>query len=182
MTGNVNAAPVRLTDCHRERVTQMKYFLPMMLVCGVFLTACNSIEAPAWMQPKSSQSLDGTDNFDLGPTGLPMSTQQRFPDVPLPANVVEDRERSFVYESTDVKIGRMVYTTKATVAEIAQFYIREAPAASWTPERVMEANGAELLFVKPGKRLTVAIEDLGTVRGRRLILLMVPTNTGGSSF
>jgi hypothetical protein len=130
------------------------------------------------MQPKSDlPPLDSGDDFDLGPEGLPMSTQQRFPDVPLPTDVQEDRERSFVYESTDIKIGRMVYMTKAGVGEIAQFYIREAPAAGWTAERVMEANGAELLFVKPGKRMTVTIEDFG-IRGRRLTVLMVPTSSG----
>jgi len=106
--------------------------------------------------------------------GLLISTEQRFPDLPLPVGVKEDAERTFVFESSDLAVGRMVYATKSTVNELAQFYIDECPAADWELDSVIQANGAELLFRKPGKRLAVMIRDLGVARGRMLTLTLTP--------
>lgn len=105
---------------------------------------------------------------------LPLSTEQRFADVPLPADVRADLERTYVFESKDLQIGRMVYYSKAAVAELAQFYIKECPAADWELESVLQANGAQLVFRKPGKRLSVDIRPQGIGRSQMLILNLTP--------
>lgn len=103
--------------------------------------------------------------------GLPMSTEQRFSDVPVPAGVKEDLERSYVYESATLQIGRMVYTIRATVNQLTQFYIDECAALDWKLESVLQADGAELSFVRPGKRLRVTIRSLGVARGGSLLVV-----------
>jgi hypothetical protein len=107
--------------------------------------------------------------------GLALATDQRFKDVPLPVGVKEDLERSYVYESANLQIGRMVYTTREDVNSLAQFFIRECPSAQWQLEHVVQAGGADLEFRKPGKRLYVQIRNLGVTKGRLLIINLTPT-------
>lgn len=107
-------------------------------------------------------------------SGLPLARTQRFKDVPLPSDLRQDLDRTYVYESGSLQIGRLVYTSKASVQELAQFYIRECPAAGWRLDRVLEAEGAQLIFTKPGKRLEVMVKPQGTARSRLLILNLTP--------
>ncbi len=114
---------------------------------------------------------------------LQMAPNQRFRDVPLPAKASEDLDRSYVYESQDMQVGRMVYTIRASVNDIAQFYIDACPAADWKLISVKQAEGgSELLFRKPGKKLEVSIFPLGLFRGKRLVLHLVPDQTTESGF
>ena len=103
-----------------------------------------------------------------------MSSTQRFADVPLPVGLSEDPDRTFVYESGSLMMGRMVYTTRASVAELAQFYIDSAPAASWKMTNIIQTGDAEIDFTKPGKKLVVKVQDLGRIKGRRLSLTYTP--------
>jgi hypothetical protein len=147
----------------------------------VLLTAC---ETMPWDRRSSSSgdvmAGDGTADTSMeapivAPPGLQLSAESRFADVPLPSGVREDRERTYVYESKTVQIGRMVYTLRASVADVAQFYIRECPVSGWKLERSLQADGAELLFEKPGKRLEVIVRDIGLARGgTSLVLHLTP--------
>ena len=115
------------------------------------------------------------------PDTLQMSTNQRISDVPLPAKAKEDLERSYVYESSSLQLGRMVYTVRASVNEIAQFYIDNAPAAGWKLINIKQAEGgAELLFRKEGKKLEVSVIPLGVLRSQRLVLHLVPDSVTGT--
>ena len=129
---------------------------------------------------KSSAPVPGIDNGTgteagmlPGPGLLPAPTP-RFPDIPLPQGLKEDIERSYVYESATLQIGRMVYTSRDALNELARFYLQECPGNGWELDEVLTADGYEILFEKPGKRLTVTIRDLGMTRGRLLVLNLVP--------
>lgn len=116
-------------------------------------------------------------------SSLQMSPNQRIKDVPLPQKAKEDLERSYVYESANLQLGRMVYTINAPVTEVAQFYIDAAPAAGWKLINVKQAEGgAEMLFRKEGKKLEVSVKPLGLLRGQRLVLHLVPDTITESKF
>ena len=121
----------------------------------------------------SSSTMSSSGGFD----SVTALADRRFPDIPLPPGAREDLQRTYVYESGAIQIGRMVYSVKAPVNEVAQFYIEQAPRNQWVLESVMQAEGAQLLFTKPGKRLQVYIRDSGvTKRGVELILHMTPVD------
>ncbi len=146
------------------------------------LVACQGVSMPKMpgfgrssTPPPTDDALGGTPATPaISGSGLAISTSQRFPDIPLPVGLKDDPERSFVYESSSLALGRMVYTSKSTVNELAQFFIDECPAADWQLDRVIQANASEMVFRKPGKRLDISIQDLGIGRGRRLSITMVP--------
>lgn len=145
------------------------------VVCAAVFAACNT--TPDELQPIEPEetgfaSPAASPHGDLG---LALAPQQRFPDVPLPADLREDTARTYVYQAPGIEVGRMVYTTKASTNDIAQFFIRECPAADWKLDSVTQAeNGVQLIFNKPGKRLDVSARDQGLARSRELVLHLTP--------
>lgn len=138
------------------------------------LTGCETLSRGNDGQDSlSTSTMSSRSAFD---TISPLA-DRRFPDIPLPPGAREDIQRTYVYESGTIQIGRMIYTVKAPLNEVAQFYIQHAPRDGWALDSVMQAEGALLLFTKPGKRLTVSIRDTGmTKRGVELILHMTPVD------
>lgn len=107
--------------------------------------------------------------------GIPASSHKRFNEIPLPDNLREDTQRTFVYDSRTVKIGKMVYYSKNSVNELAQFYITNAPLDNWTLVSTTQSDDSVLLFfVKPGKRLNVESIRGGVGRSNELILNYLP--------
>lgn len=153
-----------------------------VLVLSAMLGACTTMQNPfqkASTPPPAELPPDTPPPAaEPGPPppepGLPLAPTQRFADVPLPQGAKEDPEKTFVYEDRTLQIGRMVYSTRATVNELAQFYINEAPTGGWKLVNNIQAAGQELQFVKPGKRLTVIVRDLGPAKGRQLWLTVTP--------
>jgi hypothetical protein len=92
-----------------------------------------------------------------------VSSQQRFPDIPLPVGARED-PRTYVYQSASLRVGRLVYTMRASMADLANFFLSECPAADWELKTFVQADGAELRFMKGGEVLLVRIREVGVTR------------------
>ncbi len=151
------------------------------IVCGAVFAGCQTMPWQRDTMPpvellEDTETSQGTVTAAPPQTpALQMAPNQRFKDVPLPMKAKEDLDRSYVYESPSMQVGRMVYTIRAPVNDIAQFYIDACPAADWKLVSVKQGTGgAELLFRKPGKKLEVSILPLGMLRGKRLVLHLVP--------
>ena len=80
--------------------------ISLAVIAVLVLSACQS--GPFWKRNKKDPFLDE----GFAETGLTASLETRFPDIPLPLGVKKDMERTFVYESSALQIGRMVYTSK----------------------------------------------------------------------
>lgn len=147
-----------------------------VLAIGTMVMGCATMDRMTNRNQSQPAASETYEDVPIQEPGLKLSTEQRFDDVPLPVNVREDTERTFVYESSSLQIGRMVYSTRATVNEIVSFYIRECPVSNWELQSVVQADGAELLFTKPGKRLLVSVTDMSVARAgaHTLILTLVP--------
>lgn len=99
---------------------------------------------------------------------------QRMKEVPLPDIAKEDFDRTYVYESATLQVGRMVYNIRADVNDIAQFYIKECPNYGWKLGNVLQGNGVQLNFTKEGKKLQVEIKPQGLGRPKQLIVTLTP--------
>ena len=161
----------------------VRYAVPVLLV--TMTMACNSLPMRQSSPPPIDDLDSGSGNagamnddpiVDAPPPepGLRLAVDQRFSDIPLPLNLKTDADRTYVFENRTLQIGRMVYSSRETVNDLAQFFIRECPAADWQLDSITQASGAELVFNKPGKRLAISIRDLGVSRGRELVINMTP--------
>lgn len=113
--------------------------------------------------------------------GLPTAPDQRFEDIPLPVGLQEDIERSYVYESPSLKLGRVVYTSKDDATELANFFLKECKNMGWTEDRRLTAEGYEFTFTKPGKRLSITITKRGMMRGSLVVVNFTPSEGTVSS-
>jgi hypothetical protein len=159
----------------------------LIIAGSMIFLGCQSQNMPSMPWQRSQNTHPPVELLDDTPTGTPappvqeglgLSPTQRFKDVPLPDGVRADNDRSYIYEDATLEIGRMVYTSRSSVNELAQFYIQQCPAAGWTLDRVLQAEGAHLHFSKPGKRLEVIIRSLGVGRSQELILHLTPDRRG----
>ena len=152
--------------------------LALTLSAGIVFTGCDASQMP-WAKKSGEpvaelESVDSAGTTTIPEPGLQLSAEQRFSDLPLPLGAKQDQERSFIYESPTLQVGRMVYSSKAGLNELSQFFIRECPTANWKLQNVTEAGGTQLVFNKPDRQLTITILDLGVGRGREIILLLIP--------
>jgi hypothetical protein len=154
-----------------------------MIILALLLTACETwpwqktpTEPVAQMDPLAAKDTKEPYEAPVAPQpGLALSTEQRFKDIPLPVGLKEDLDRTFVYESGALQVGRMVYTSRASVSELAQFFINQCPAAGWSLKKVIEAEGGKsLLYSKAGKRLEVVVQSLTVTQGRRVTITLTP--------
>jgi len=157
----------------------MRKVIYPILVVAMSAAGCNTLNSGASAPPVEDLDDPGNAGAVMAPTpppepGLPLSAEQRFSDIPLPTDLQQDIDRTFVFENKTLQIGRMVYTTRAATGALAQFFIRECPAADWELDSVTQSAGAKLIFLKPGKRLEINIRELGVTRGRELIITMTP--------
>jgi hypothetical protein len=154
----------------------MVRFVSLLLVVTVMLALTVGCQSNPFRRESTPAAVDPMDDPSVpSPVmvpGLQLAPDQRFSDVPLPEGLKEDMDRTYIYESASVQVGKMVYTTKASQNELAEFYIRECPAAGWKLESVIQADGADLLFRKPDKILLVAIST--NLARRRLTLNLIP--------
>ena len=172
----------------------MKWLAGVLIVLMLMLSACESMP---W-QNKSAEpvaqldSKDSKDSKDLGTTkapyeaplvpepGLALSMDQRFKDIPLPIGLKEDPDRTFIYQSASLQVGRMVYSTRDSLNDLVAFFNRECPTAGWKLQDVLEADGKRLLFAKAGKRMEVQVQSIGISKGRRVSITLRPDTDGGT--
>lgn len=154
----------------------MYRIIVLLLVCGVVLPACETLDKGKELE--AAEDEEGVPAPTLPEEGLPLSPQQRFKDIPLPAHLDADFERTYVFETEALQVGRMVYWTKASPTSVARFFIKECPAADWKLESVLQADDVWLVFRKPGKRLDVTIRRGGLWEPKQLLVLNLTPDTG----
>lgn len=155
--------------------------LVVLLTLGLVLSACET--NPLTGRPKNpfrsdsnnnpSTSSEDLDSSSFG-VGLTPAPSKRFDDIPIPSGVRENKDETFVFESSEIQVARMVYTTRATANELAQFYIDECPRYGWNLDQVVQGGGTKVMLSKPTKRLSVEIQDLGFASGRKLVINLTP--------
>jgi hypothetical protein len=67
-------------------------------------------------------------------------------------------EKSFIYESGNVKVGRLVFKGRAPIKEIVSYYKETLPEKGWEPLTItIYGNSAELTFTTPEKVLQIQV-------------------------
>ncbi len=134
---------------------------------------------PPWQQGQQTSGADADydndfDDYEAPHPGLSLAPQQPFRDVPIPRGLSYDGDRSFIYERAGLEVGEAVYTTRHSVNELVEFFVRECAAAGWSLANRVQGQGAELAFERSNRELRIAIRDGGFFRGRHVFLRVTP--------
>lgn len=164
----------------------MRRSLVLLMVAGIAVTGCQSVNWRFWESSSPPPpELVGVEELGGDPavTDLPaeptlrVATSRRFDDIPLPAGVNKSDERSYVFQNSSLRIGRMVYSSRAPMSELVKFFSKECPAADWMLNAVLDAEGTQTLtFTKGTELLQIIVKDNGTLRGREIEIHVTPND------
>ncbi len=132
-----------------------------LLLCAfvVFGAGCSRMQGARAAEP--------TEGIEDVATGMPLAPDFRIADIPVPAGFEFGREHSFVFQNSDMDVGRIEYIgKKVNVADVAQFYLDEMGRYNWSLLNVIEHGTILLLFEKPGKSCQVLL----TTKGRGALI------------
>jgi hypothetical protein len=158
---------------------KMQHVNYLILSAGLLFAGCETLPFQTEEEPPvkllGAPESGGIGSAPISGIGIPAASHKRFNEIPLPEDLREDTQRSFVYDSRSVKIGKMVYNSKRSVNELAQFYITNAPLDGWNLVSTTQSEDSVMLFfVKQGKRLNVESRRVGVGRSNELILYYLP--------
>jgi len=111
-------------------------------------------------------------------TMLAVADSSRFDDIPVPATMVYDRERSFAFENDQMRVAYLVYEGKAELAEVVQFLLTNLAGDGWQLGNVFEHDETTLAFSEKNRKeqLTVSVGQ----SGRNVIMRFTLTPAGPS--
>jgi hypothetical protein len=120
----------------------------LLCVLLVGVSGCARFGAATTADTEQSPGLAGA---------IPLAPDFRISDIPVPAGFVFDREHSFVFQDSAMEVGKMQYSGKEAIGDVAQFYLDEMPRYNWTLLNVTEHNVIFLDFTKEGKACQVLL-------------------------
>ena len=123
---------------------------------------------------KSAGAAEPEGTQDVMP-GIPLAPEFRIVDIPVPAEFEFERENSFVFQNNMIDVGRIQYSGKEKIGEVAQFYLDEMPRYNWTLLNVAEHRTIMLFFEKEDKSCQVLLTP--KVRGTQLEISFSPKAT-----
>ena len=131
-----------------------KLFFAMM-VCVFLAVAVGCSRSSATTASAPGESIEELSN------AIPIAPDSRIPDIPVPAGFNFDREHSFVFQNSRLDVGRIQYHGKASIEDVAQFYLDEMMQHNWELQNVTEHGTIMLFFDKPGKSCQVLLSPKG---------------------
>lgn len=152
-------------------------FVVVLLGILILSNGCAYLATHRPSAPKTSEidSQLETETDDNGKTDQDYATMYRFTDVPVPAKFKLDREKSFIYQAGDFKVGMMSYKGWSKLETLVDFYKKEMPAFNWKIVNIFEHKDVTLVYAKEGWNCTVRIyyKNLG---GSKIEIQIGPTN------
>jgi len=92
----------------------------------------------------------------------PVGEQARyyhFQDVLIPHELKLEMDKSFIYETTSVKAGRLVFSGRVEVYSLSNFFTNNMEKDGWRLVNKFGFKDVVLNFTKPDKNCTVNIYD-----------------------
>ena len=149
----------------------------LAVLLAVTLAGCQNMP---WQRDSDVGGVDYYEDGDydapIDEPGLAMSPDTRFQDIPLPDGLREVPEQTYVYETRNLRMGRMVYNTRHSIADLSNFFLKHTPAAGWEVVSVVEGADVTLKFAKEGRELTVDLKERGMLMGRRVVINYTPAS------
>ena len=104
---------------------------------------------------KTTRLVESTRPSQSGVIGEPNFAQ--FSDVPVPAGVDMDLERSLVLGEQDAWIGRLVMAVGTNPGKTFDFYFGEMPRFGWFPVTTVRAETSVLTYARADRIATIQV-------------------------
>ena len=99
-----------------------------------------------------------TSGKETPPPPEPINLAHPFTDVPIPKGFDKDKSKSFVYETNNIKVGRLFFSGGSNPKLTVEFYRNEMINHGWALVSFFEANKDSILnYEKKGWTCTVIV-------------------------
>ncbi|MDX8397484.1 MAG: hypothetical protein R8K49_04100 [Mariprofundaceae bacterium] len=145
----------------------------VIFLCILSFNGCALLNKPdAGQAPKAQHSANGKKH--TAPSKPIVIMIPEFGDIPVPAELSRDSDRSFIYEAPGVTMGVITYTGYYKGGSIAKFFRNEMPKQEWQFLNAFSEGSTYLLsFIKIDKSCMISVEE--TSLSTRVTIKVGPT-------
>lgn len=131
------------------------------LVFLISLSSCGLMHKPEASQPqKASSSTTSQSGAKVTHVQPAISMIPEFDDIPIPAELSRDEDRSFIYEAPGVTMGVIGYSGYYKGGSIAKFFRNEMLKHDWQFLNAFSEGDRYLInFIKPNKSCLISVEE-----------------------
>ncbi len=125
----------------------MKKWAVLILVVLLLATGCSTWKRMTGQEEESVPKA----------TESPNVTYYSFPDIPIPKELDLDREKSFVYETSNVRTGVLVLTGNVDVNSLEQYFKTNMAKNGWRFMNSFKYNTVILNYMKEDRASHIRI-------------------------
>lgn len=159
-----------MKDFDRTVLKVVAVVLVAMCCTGCMLSARKRqpvpVEEEISMEPISTEAM------------LASAESTRFEDVPVPATLAYDRDKSFSFENDSVRVAYLVYEGKGNISEVVQFMLDKLTGDGWQLGNVIERGETTLVFTESSRKEQLIVS---VVQNGRNVILSITLTPGGPS-
>jgi len=89
----------------------------------------------------------------------PRTSTYDFDDVRIPSEMKIDKESSFVYSTSHLKVGLLAFTGRVTPDSLAAFFQTNMPRDGWRPITTLKFRQSMLVFFKDDRACMITIRE-----------------------
>jgi len=102
----------------------------------------------------------------------------RIADLPVPDNYRLDEDKSFIFETVNLKTGILVYSGGSDMTDVVEFYKEEMPKYGWSLVHLFQHKEANMLFEKEDWVCNITLK--GSWSSNSLSLRIAPKDPGSA--
>ncbi|PCI42524.1 MAG: hypothetical protein COB41_09660 [Proteobacteria bacterium] len=135
------------------------FYRLLILLCLFSFSACGLIHKPEAAKPQQHNTAKQAQSSSKNTTPMIVMVPE-FDDIPVPAKLSRDADRSFVYEAPGVTMGVIIYTGYVKGDSLAKFFRNEMPKYEWQFLNAFSEGDKYLIsFIKSDKSCMISVEE-----------------------
>jgi len=131
----------------------------LVLLCLFSFSACGLMHKPEATKSQQTNTAKQPQNSMKNAAPVIVMVPE-FDDIPVPAKLSRDADRSFVYEAPGVTMGVITYSGYVKGDSLAKFFRNEMPKYEWQFLNAFSEGDKYLIsFIKSDKSCMISVEE-----------------------
>ncbi len=142
----------------------------------------NTADAPPPNAPKGAAATTTAPKKEKHLIATSPPERYRITDLPVPDNYKFDEKESFIFETTAIKTGILVYHGSVDPLAVIDFYKTEMPKYGWTLVHLFEHHDVNMLFQKEDWTCQLRLDASSGWSAHTLTLTIAPRDKNAESY
>lgn len=136
----------------------IKYFLLLVSVCA--LASCSSLTKTFEPKGESSSAISADESqFSADAASQEVNTYYDFDDIIIPSELQLDEDESIVFESGNIKAGKLHFSGRIEPVSLFNFYTHHLPKDNWKISSQLKYGHFLIIAEKSSKFCILTISE-----------------------